>query len=37
MLWSEATAFHEEPFDFETELEEAILEVSGALFGKNRL
>jgi regulator of RNase E activity RraB len=37
VLWSEAGAFHEEPFDVESELEEAILEVSGALFGKNRV
>jgi hypothetical protein len=38
MLWSEAAAaFHEEPFDVEDELEEAILAVSGALFGKNRI
>ncbi len=37
MLWSEAGVFHEEPFDLESELEEAILELSGALFGKNRI
>ncbi len=37
MLWSEAGAFHDEPFEFEPELEEAILAVSGALFGKNRI
>ena len=37
MLWSEAAAFHEEPFDLEADLEEALLAVSGALFGKNRI
>ncbi len=37
MLWSKAGAFHEEPFDIESELEEAILEVSEALFGNNRI
>lgn len=37
MLWCEATAFHEEPFDIEPELEESIITVSGALFGKNRI
>lgn len=37
MLWSEATAFYEEPFDTEAELEESIVAVSGALFGKNRV
>lgn len=37
MLWSDAAAFHEEPFDLESELEEAILQVSGVLFGNNRI
>jgi len=37
MLWSDVTAFHEEPFDLESDLEKAILQVSGALFGNNRI
>ncbi len=37
MLWSEAATFHEEPFDLESELEDAILQVSEALFGNNRI
>lgn len=37
MLWSESGAFHEEPFDIESEIEEAILSISAALFGKNRI
>jgi hypothetical protein len=37
MLWSKTAAFHEEPFDLESELEEAILQVSGVLFGNNRI
>lgn len=37
MLWGEVGAFNEEPFDLEAELEEAILTVSGTLFGKSRI
>jgi len=37
MLWSEAGVFYEEPFDIESELEEAIFKLSRALFGKNRI
>ena len=37
MLWSEAGKFDEEPFDVESELEEAILSVSPTLFGKSRI
>jgi len=36
MLWGKNSQFYEHPFDTEKELEEAILEVSGTLFGKNR-
>ncbi len=37
MLWSAEVEFDEEPFELEAELEEAIREVSGVLFGKNRI
>ena len=37
MLWNKQTVYHEEPFSLESDLEKAILEVSAALFGENRL
>jgi len=37
MLWSPHQLYNEEPFDLEKHLEEAILEVAPALFGKNRI
>ena len=37
MLWSEGKTYHPEPFEQESELEEAILEVSVVLFGKDRI
>ena len=37
MLWGKESTFHEEPFDIESELEDAILEVSDTLFGENRI
>lgn len=36
MLWGEKGQFYEYPYETEIELEEAILEVSEALFGRNR-
>ena len=37
MLWGKETAYYNEPFELESELEEAILEVADALFGENRI
>ena len=37
MLWNKQAAYNEEPFSLESDLEDVILEVSSALFGKNRL
>lgn len=37
MLWSKGETFHAEPFEKESELEEAILDVSTVLFGKHRI
>jgi len=37
MLWNKQAVYHEEPFRLESDLEEAILEVSAAFFGENRL
>lgn len=36
MLWSKIGTFIEEPFELESDLEDAILEVSATLFGNNR-
>ena len=37
MLWREGKTYHAEPFEKESELEEAILEVSEVLFGRDRI
>ena len=37
MLWNNRAVYDEEPFNQESELEDAIAEVSGPLFGENRL
>ncbi len=37
MLWTQSGTFYDDPFDLESELEEAIGVVSAALFGKNRI
>ena len=37
MLWSKKNFYVEEQFDFESDLEEAILEVQEALFGLQRV
>jgi len=37
VLWSSGKTYQAEPFEKESELEEAILEVSAALFGKDRI
>lgn len=37
MLWGRHDSFDEEPFEVEADLESAILEVAGALFGKSRI
>lgn len=37
MLWNTKHTFQEKPFESESELEEAIVEASGALFGQSRV
>jgi len=37
MLWGKEIQYHEAPFELESEIEDAILEVSSVLFGKNRI
>ena len=37
MLWSTNKVYQNDPFESESELESAILEVRGALFGKARI
>jgi hypothetical protein len=36
MIWSSSKHYHDEPYAKESDLEEAILEVAPALFGKSR-
>jgi hypothetical protein len=37
MLWNKERTYQEEPFELESDLEEAILEVADVLFGESRI